>query len=216
MCELYLWSRYTASSKLGNLRASYGWKDGGATKEEFGNTALACRGGARKIKVQVGTWMSRARKSFYYCIGRMRTGNVFLGTWSRRRWPGTVSMNLVWINPACPSRFTLVKTCLDLRMRGEQWTSFPSVLTRLWALPPTGLFKLGGCGGMVVVWWATRGVKLWLDDGAQRSCLVGSALSGGGSKWRIAGVCHVRRSCLFNSNRWRHPVILELNCSFWL
>ena len=58
-----------------------------------------------------------------------------------------------------------------------------------------------GCGGMVVVWWATRGVKLWLDAGAQRSCLVGSALPGDGSKWRIAGICRFRRSCSFNSNR---------------
>lgn len=57
-----------------------------------------------------------------------------------------------------------------------------------------------GCG-MVVVWWATRGVKLWLDDGAWRLCLVGSTLPGIGSKGRIAGVCHIRRSCSFNRNR---------------
>lgn len=33
MCELDLWSHYTVSSKLGNLRAWYGWKEGEATKE---------------------------------------------------------------------------------------------------------------------------------------------------------------------------------------
>lgn len=55
MCELDLWSRYTVSSKLGNLRAWYGWKEGEATKEKFGNTALARRGGVRKIKAQVET-----------------------------------------------------------------------------------------------------------------------------------------------------------------
>lgn len=160
--------------------------------------------------------MSRARKSFYRCTGSMRTGNVFLGTWRRRRWRGTVSVNLAQLEPACPSRFPLVKTWLDMGMRGDQWPLFPSVLTRLSALPPTALLKLGGCGGMVVVWWATRGVKLWWGGGAQRSCLVGPTLPGDGSKWRIAGICHVRRSCSFTSNSWRRPVRLELNCSFWL
>lgn len=97
-------------------------------------------------------------------------------------------MNLAQLEPACPSRFPLVKTWLDLGMRGDQWTLFPSVLTRLSALPPTALLKLGGCGGMVVVWWATRGVKLWRGGGAQRSCLVGPTLPGDGNKWRIAGI----------------------------
>lgn len=46
---------YTASSKLGNLRARYGWKEGEAAKEEFRNTALACRDGVGKIKAQVET-----------------------------------------------------------------------------------------------------------------------------------------------------------------
>lgn len=41
MCKLDLWSRYTASTKLGNLRVLYGWKRGEAAKEEFRNTALA-------------------------------------------------------------------------------------------------------------------------------------------------------------------------------
>lgn len=55
MCKLDLQSRYTASSKLGNLRALYGWKRGQTTKEEFRNTALACRDGVRKIKVHIST-----------------------------------------------------------------------------------------------------------------------------------------------------------------
>lgn len=41
------------------------------------------------------------------------------------------------------------------------------------------LFKLGGCGGMAVVCWGTRGVRVWSDDGARGSCFVGSVLPGG-------------------------------------
>lgn len=55
MCKLDMQSRYTASSKLGNLRALYGWKRGEATEEEFRNTALACRDGVRKMKAHVET-----------------------------------------------------------------------------------------------------------------------------------------------------------------
>lgn len=55
MCKLDLQSRYTASTKLGNLRALYGWKRGEAAKEEFRNTVLACRDGVRRIKAHVGT-----------------------------------------------------------------------------------------------------------------------------------------------------------------
>lgn len=55
MCKLDLQSRYTASSKLGNLREWNGWKRGEAAKEEFRNTALACRDSVRKIKAQVET-----------------------------------------------------------------------------------------------------------------------------------------------------------------
>lgn len=100
MCKLDLQSRYTASTKLGNLRALYGWKRGEAAKEEFRNTALACRDGVRRIKAHVGTWMSRVRKSFYSYRGGMRTGNVFLGTWCRIGWLGTVSVSLSQIDPA--------------------------------------------------------------------------------------------------------------------
>lgn len=55
MCKLDLQSCYTASSKLGNLREWNGWKRGEAAKEEFRNTALACRDSVRKIKAQVET-----------------------------------------------------------------------------------------------------------------------------------------------------------------
>lgn len=55
MCKLDLQSRYTASSKLGNLRELYGWKRGEATKEEFRNIALACRDSVRNIKAHAET-----------------------------------------------------------------------------------------------------------------------------------------------------------------
>lgn len=75
-----------------------------------------------------------------------------------------------WDKSGCPRRFPLVRT------------SFPRVLTRLPVLPPTALFRLGGCGGMDVVWCATKGIKLWLDAGAQKLCLVGSAPPGDSGK----------------------------------
>lgn len=32
---------------------------------------------------------------------------------------------------------------------------------------------------MAVVWWATRGVRVWSDDGGRGLCLVGSVLPEG-------------------------------------
>lgn len=147
MCKLDLQSRYTASSKLGNLRALYGWKRGEATKEEFRNTALASRGGARKIKAHVETWKSRARKSFYNYRGSMRTGNVFLGTWWDGDWEQSAWIYHRWILLCRQTNFGG-----NLAAFGDQGTVVDNVFLSLKKAfgTSTVLSMLGVCGGMVV------------------------------------------------------------------
>lgn len=51
-----------------------------------------------------------------------------------------------------------------------------------------------------------------VSDGAQWGVLYPEA----GSKWRVAGLDWIRRSCSSGISRWRHPTILGWSCSFWL
>lgn len=145
----------------------------------------------------------------------LRTGNVFLGTRCRIGLLGAVSVSLSQRDPAVWADSLWWKPGCIWGSGDSGGQCFPPFEQDFWHFLPQCCTSWGvwwdGC-----VRWASRGVKLWLDDGVQRLCLVPSTLhfletaaSGGGISW-------VGRSCSFNSSRWRQAVMLEWNCSFWL
>lgn len=128
----------------------------------------------------------------------------WLGRMSRcisRGWAAPVQKGNVWVEEGRGCKGGIWKSCPGTQGWCEENPSSS------WDLKGMSRARRGSCQRESSV----KDLEL-VSDGAQWGVLYPEA----GSKWRVAGLDWIRRSCSPGISRWRHPTIWGWFCSFWL